>query len=72
MKKTNVHSFEIESEIVYGGYPGVIKWIGYPPGCKVEMAGLEMVEYAHTLIHRVYFHVYVFLLPFVYGNPEAM
>ena len=48
IKKTNVHDFEVGSEIIYNGHPGVIKWIGYPPGCKEKMAGLEMVKYAHT------------------------
>ena len=44
-----MHHFEVGSEIIYNGHPGVIKWLGYPPGCKVKMAGLEMVKYAHTL-----------------------
>ena len=50
MKKTNVHNFEVGSEVFYRGHSGVIKWIGYPPDCKVKMAGLEMVKYA-TLWH---------------------
>ena len=57
MKKTNVHNFEVGSEILYRGHSGIIKWIGYLPDYKVKMAGLEMVKYAHTLAY-VYFDWY--------------
>ena len=51
-----MHKFEVGSQIIYEGNVGVIKWLGYPPGCKVEMAGLEMVKHPDTVVFKPGMH----------------